>query len=244
MTAKDGRKFFFAADGRLESMRDPQGNTLAIVRDGAGRIQRVTHSSGKEIVFARNGDCFTTGVIDPAGNRCRYSYDANGDLRGFFDRVTDPAAAANPTQSFTYKPGTHYLDHIMDAKGVQAVRNEYDPQGRLTRTVDANGKATVFTHDVAGRTETIRDRAGNVTVQRYDTYGNVVQTTEQDGTVMTMAYYQWPDGRKSDLKTSESVTGFFTDATGALVQKTLATTYAYEDPGLPPANDGLLRRVT
>ena len=44
LTSKDGRKFFFNANGRLESMRDPQGNTLSIVRDAADRINLLEYA--------------------------------------------------------------------------------------------------------------------------------------------------------------------------------------------------------
>jgi YD repeat-containing protein len=112
--------------------------------------------------------------------------------------------------------------------------------------MDADGKEVIFTHDIAGRTETIRDRTNRVTVHRYDERGNVIQTVEPDGTIQATTYHVWSDGRKSELKTSESITGLFTDANGALVQKTITTTYAYEDDNAatPPANDGLLRKVT
>jgi YD repeat-containing protein len=244
LTAKDGRKFRFDAEGRLEQMRDPQGNVLAIVRAGAGRIERVTHSSGKEIVFVRNEWGFITEVIDPAGNRCHYTYDVWGDLRTYHDREATPFTEA-PTQSFTYADGTQNLTDLFDGKGVRATRNYYDAEGRIQRTVDADGKETLFTHNVAGRTETIRDSAGNTTTHRYDERGNIVETTTPDGTRTTTAYHTYSDGRKSDLKTSESITGLFTQPDGTLAPKTLTSTYRCEDqdPGTPPANDGLLREL-
>ena len=214
-----------------------------ILRGGAGRIQKVTHSSGKQITFVRNGDGFIEQVIDPAGNSCHYAYDASGDLRAFYDRVTDPATQAG-TQRFSYTAGTHYLTDLFDGKGVRAAKNYYDPDGRLYRTVDAQGKETVFTHNVAGRTETIKDRAGNITSYTYDTRGNVTETSLPDGTHMTTGYHVWSDGRMSELKEVETVTGLFSDGAGGLVQKTLTTRYAYEDAGVPPVNDGLLCKVT
>ena len=94
--------------------------------------------------------------------------------------------------------------------------------------------------------ETIRDRAGNVTIHRYDERGNITQSTMPDGTVTATAYHVWDDGRKSELKTAESVTGLFTKPDGTLEQRTISTTCAYEDedPATPIANDGLLRKVT
>lgn len=242
---KDRRVFLFDDKGRLEQMTDANGNSLTVVRDAAGRVDRVTHSSGQRITFVRNAKGFVTEIADPKNAKLKYVYDSAGDLRGFYDRVT-PLTAANPTQSFTYKAGTHYLEDLFDGKGIRASRSYYDAQGRLVRTVDADGKEVVLTHNVTGRTETIRDRTNRVTTHRYDERGNVVETISPDGTVQNTTYHVWSDGRKSDLKISESITGLFTDANAALVQKTLTTHYAYEDenPSTPPANDGLLRKVT
>lgn len=92
-----------------------------------------------------------------------YRYTPNGDLDAFFERG-NPPAGTKPTTSFTYKGVTHLLENILDARGVQAAKNFYDDSGRLYKTVDAEGKETIFTHDVSSRTETIKDRPGNVTV--------------------------------------------------------------------------------
>ncbi len=84
---------------------------------------------------------------------------------------------------------------------------------------------------------------GRVTVHRYDERGNVTRTTAPDGTVTQSAYLRYANGKLSDLKTSESISGLFNDGQGGTVQRTLTTQSFYEDedPATPPANDGLLR---
>jgi RHS repeat-associated protein len=248
LTMKDGRVLLFDKEGKLEEMRDRSGNKVAFNRDGAGKIERISHTpSGKEIVFARDGSGRIQSITDPAGNAVQYQYTANGDLGAFFDRGNNPANNT-PTTTFTYKGVTHLLENILDARGIQAAKNYYDDAGRLYKTIDADGKETLFTHDVSNRTETIKDRAGNITVHHYDQRGNITETDSPDGTITTTSYHQWNDGTLSDLKEVETVAGLFTNAndpTGALVPRTMTTYYSYEDddPNTPPANDGLLRRL-
>jgi YD repeat-containing protein len=53
---------------------------------------------------------------------------------------------------------------------------------------------------------------------------------------------RWPEERPQD---PGERTGLFTQLDGTLAQRTITINYAYEDddPGTPPANDGLLRKV-
>jgi RHS repeat-associated protein len=248
LTLKDGRVFLFDATGKLEQMLDRIGNKVTFNRDGAGKVERITHSpSAKEIVFTRDASHRITAIADPAGNKVQYRYTTNGDLDAVFQRGNDPAANV-PTTSFTYKGVTHLLENILDARGIQAAKNYYDDAGRLIKTVDADGKETIFTHDLNSRTETIKDRAGNVTVHKYDERGNIIETRAPDGTVTATDYHRWSDGKLSDLKETESVTGLFTDEfspTAPLSTRTLTTQYSNEDddPNTPPTNDGLLRKL-
>jgi RHS repeat-associated protein len=248
LTLRDGRVLLFDADGKLQEMQDRVGNKVTFNRNGLGKIERISHTpSGKEIVFTRDAANRIRSITDPAGNKVQYRYTTNGDLDAVFERGNDPANNT-PTTRFTYKGVTHLLENILDARGIQAAKNYYDDAGRLIKTVDADGKETIFTHDLNTRTETIKDRAGNITVHHYDERGNIVETDSPDGTITTTAYHRWSDGTLSDLKETESVTGLFTDATSpasSLSPKTLTTHYFYEndDVSTPPANDGLLRKL-
>ncbi len=243
LTMQDGRSFEFDVEGDLVAMSDGLGNKLTINRDGSGRIRSVTHSSGESINFNRDSEGRITSITDPRGNQLHYVYASNGDLDCSWERTTP--FPGPPTVRYYYKGETHLLDRIVDAGGKQAVRNEYDNDGRLLKTIDADSNETIFTHDIAGRTENIRNRDGHTTFHRYDERGNVVETVTPDGTRTVTAYQTWSDGSKSDLKTSESVTGLFSDGSGRLITKTLTTSYVYEDddPLTPPAEDGLLRKI-
>lgn len=245
-TALDGREFEFDAAGKLVAMRDTNNNALTFTRDG------IFHSSGASVSFTRDASTgFITAITDPAGNAVRYVQDGSGDLVQFFDRANAGvvgAPATVPTARMTYRPGgQHLLEDVFDARGIRGLRNQYDAAGRLERTTDADGRTTIFQHDLGARTETVIDRNGKATTHTYDERGNVTRTINAVGDIMEYAYHVYSDGRKSDLKTRETITGLFTNDAGQLVPGSRTTLYQYEDDPTRPTtwrNDGLLRKLT
>ena len=169
-----GLEYTISRTNGLESLRDTDGNTLAITENG------VIHSAGTSIQFTRDGLGRITEVADPAGNSQFYAYDANGDLRKHVDRNANAV-------TFDYDR-KHNMIAMEGGDGVSYVRNEYDDEGRLIRTVDAEGNAVVFGHDLDARTETIIDRSGSVTEYVYDLDGNVVQRIDALGNVTEFTY--------------------------------------------------------
>ena len=174
LTDVNGTVYTFHQQSGLQSIIEPNGNAITFTADG------ISHSSGKSVTFTRDSQDRITRITDPKGQTVDYSYDAYGDLI----RVTDQET--NSTQ-FIYN-STHGLLDIIDPRGITAVRNEYDDEGRLTATVDAQGHRLEFTHDMDGRKEVIRDRMGNVTVFVYDQNGNVLSQTDALGHTTTFTY--------------------------------------------------------
>ena len=82
----------FDADGRLESMRDP-GSSVGHPCDGAGRIERVPFQREADHLSAMRTASSSGSSIPRAV--LPVSYDDAGDLRAFYDRVTDHAAASD-----------------------------------------------------------------------------------------------------------------------------------------------------
>lgn len=75
----------------------------------------------------------------------------------------DPAGR---TVSFAYDK-EHNLISMTDPMGVAVARNEYDDDGRLIATIDADGNCMEYDYDVEGRTQAVKDRRGNTTVYTY-----------------------------------------------------------------------------
>ncbi len=174
LTTPDGRLFDLDLDVGVTRLEDRNGNVLDI---GPGGIE---HSSGRGITFVRDGEGRIERLVDPQGAGIDYVYDAAGDLSA----VSDRAAA---TTRYTYD-----LDHVLleveDPLGNRAVRNEYDDDGRLTRTIDAFGTAIEFVHDLDARREVQINRLGQTRIFEYDERGNVVRETDESGGVTTRTF--------------------------------------------------------
>jgi YD repeat-containing protein len=64
-------------------------------------------------------------------------------------KVINPSGAVT---RFKYGPD-HYLQEIIDPRGVRAVRTEYDDDGRMVRQINAEGDTLAFDHDLANNRE-------------------------------------------------------------------------------------------
>ena len=149
----------------IDQVIDPNGNTLSFTDNG------ILHSSGKGIDFVRDTQGRITDLVLPDAQVISYGYDANGDLETVTDQVLN-------VTSFTYlAPIPHYLEDIIDPRGIRVARNEYADDGRLIAHIDADGHRIEYTHDIAGRSESIKDRRGNTSLYLYDDEGNVLAET-------------------------------------------------------------------
>jgi len=176
LTTPEGLVFDLDQDFGIRQVTEPNGSTLTYSDTG------IVHSQGFALSFTRDGSGRITDITAPDGTSMTYGYDANGDLTSFTDQVQE-------TTTYTYLAGVdHYLENIIDPRGITAARNEYDTNGRLTAHIDANGNRIEYTHDVDGRTESIRDRRGNTTVYVYDDEGNVLSETNALGETITRTY--------------------------------------------------------
>ncbi|MCA1780140.1 MAG: putative Ig domain-containing protein, partial [Xanthomonadaceae bacterium] len=174
LTTKDGFVFELDQNFGIRTVIDPNDNTLTYTDDG------ILHSSGKSVLFNRDTSGRITDIVDPKGNVLSYEYDGVGDLIAFADREQ------HVTQ-FGYLSG-YFLEDIIDPRGVRAIRNEYDEDGRLIAQIDADGNRIEFTHDIEGRLEIVKDRRGNSTVHVYDDHGNVISETNALGETTQRTY--------------------------------------------------------
>ena len=220
LTDKDGTIYVISNQNGLESITDRNGNTITFTADG------IIHSAGKSVLFAKDAQGRVTTITDPMGNVIQYNYDYYGDLIS----VTDQGAY---TTQFTYN-STHGLTQIIDPRGIGVARNEYDDDGRLVATVDADGNRVEFTHDVDARQEVVTDRLGNITVYEYDDDGNVTSKTDAIGNRTEYTY----DDRGNKLGETDafgSETTYTYDAQDNLLTQTdplgSTTTYTYNSQG-------------
>jgi len=181
LTTKDGTQFEVEQGVGIRELSDPNENTLTFTDNG------IFHSDGKSILFTRDADGNITEVIAPDGTKILYGYDAAGDLVSVTDQTGD-------ITSFTYggagvgAPPAHYLSEIIDPRGEVPARMFYDEDGRLVRSVDADGNEILYDHDIEGRQEFVTDRRGFNTVFVYDDEGNVLTRTDALGGTMSYSY--------------------------------------------------------
>lgn len=234
LTLPNGEVMLINQQTGLKQWNDANGNSLTVNSNG------IIHSSGKSLVFVRDSLGRITQITDPLGNAMIYSYNGSGDLVSFRDRE-------NQTSTFTYNT-SHGLLSMVDPRGKQPVRIEYDDQGRVLRQIDANGKIINFSHDTNNRREVTTDRLGNSTVLEYNARGMVVRITDADGNITTRTYDS-RDNLISETNASGKTTGFTYDARNNKLSETDAlgnvTRYTYNarDQVLT-VTDALLRVTT
>jgi len=176
LVAPDGTEFHYDQRTGLDYVEEPNGNRLTYTDGG------IFHSGGESIEFIRDVAGRITEIIDPAGNSITYSYDPLGDLVAVTDQeglITSLSYLSDPK---------HYLESIMDPRGVMATRYEYDVDGRLVAEIDPEGNRTEFAFDPGAFTGTIRDERGFVTELVYDLMGNIIQEIKPNGSITIFEY--------------------------------------------------------
>ncbi|NIP97566.1 MAG: RHS repeat protein, partial [Akkermansiaceae bacterium] len=224
-TSDDGTSYLIDEKEGLLSLADPNGNALTISSDG------MFHSSGERVLFTRDSAGRITRLTDPAGNELVYTYDPRGRLVTFVNRVGDLTRFFYENPAFPF-----HLTRIEDPRGINAVRTEFDHDGRMIRQIDAAGNSIRFNHDIANHTETIVDRLGNPTIHHYDDFGNVTRTIDALGGETVRTY----DQRDNELTTTTpeglTTTRTFGEGDGLLTEEdgegnTIA--FTYDDHGRP-----------
>ncbi|HVJ61263.1 MAG TPA: putative Ig domain-containing protein, partial [Tahibacter sp.] len=186
LTTREGVAYELDQHFGVRRVTDSAGNTLTYSASG------IVHSTGQAIAFERDADNRIRRIVLPDQSSIRYDYDANGDLVASTD-------AANQTTRYTYKPRVaHYLEDLIDARNIRVQRNEYDADGRLVKSIDADGKAIAFDHAIDERTERVKNRRGFETMYTYDDQGYVL--TETNALNQTTHHTYDPDGNELTRK--------------------------------------------
>jgi RHS repeat-associated protein len=176
LTLVDGTRYIIDQKaGNAVTTIDRNGNRVSLKRDS------ISHSIGLKFAFIRDSENRITSISDGTGRVIRYTYDGHGNLLS----VTDPND--NITR-FKYAPD-HYLTEIFDARGVRAVRTEYDnDEGRMVRHISQAGDTITFEHDLDNAIARTTDFNGNETQFTYDERGNVLSKTDAGGNTWQYTY--------------------------------------------------------
>ncbi|MBR6402543.1 MAG: hypothetical protein IKS48_04090, partial [Eubacterium sp.] len=207
LTTENGEKLYINKNKGVYKIEDSSGDIITVDDDGYHA------ANGKSIEFKRDKENRVTEATDPLGNTTTYKYNNAGDLIS----VTD---SADRTVTYTYDK-YHNLVSITDPMGIAVSRNEYDDEGRLIATIDADGNRMEFDHNVDGRQEVVKDRRGNSTAYTYDERGNVIQTKDALGNITKNTY----DANNNCIETTDAnghTTKYAYDANGNVTKVTAA----------------------
>ncbi|MGJ8639360.1 MAG: tandem-95 repeat protein [Opitutaceae bacterium] len=224
LTTTDGTRYLIDEADGLISMEDLNGNTLEVFDDRI--VSTAIDPNGgadivREVTFLRDGEGRITTIIDPDGNTLDYGYEVGqSGLHTFTNRVDE-------TTEFVYADARfpNYLTDILDPRGIQAIRTEYDDEGRIARQIDADGNPITFDHDLDNFAERVTDRLGNTTTYYYDDLGNVTRQVDPLGAETLFEYYPGTELVKYETDDVGNVTSMAYDSkenllveiTGALI---------------------------
>jgi RHS repeat-associated protein len=174
----------FHPDGRLDQVRDANGNTITAGYAG-NQLIGLTHSSGDALSIEYNDAGRIASVTDSRGRVTSYTYDASNT---HLMSVTDVRGTA--TYQYSLGQGAareHALTSVTDPSGVER-HFEYDASGRLAATSLANNVERItFAYDSAGQvTRTAQD--GVQTSLYFDTFGSLVRVEDGDGFYVNSQY--------------------------------------------------------
>lgn len=185
---KDGMVFHFfpstvALGSLLESITDPNGNRILLVRNPARPIQitEVIDPVGRRLALNYEQGDRITEVVDPIGRRVRYTYNPQGRL----ETVTDPEGGVT---RYDYDAQNRLL-RVIDARGVVMAENAYDANGRLIEQTQADGSKLRFEYTLANPevgnspvlAATVTDGRGNPTIYRFNPQGALLNVRDAMG---------------------------------------------------------------
>ncbi len=158
-----GRVYTMTADGRLNSIKDLNGNLLTFSPQGI-----TSSAGGLNVPFVRDAQGRVTQITDPEGKEFHYNYDAAGNL----STVQLPGLSTPIT--YTYDAGHLFLSSV-DPRGHTETTTTYHPDGRLASTTDSVGNTTSYDYNLAE----------NKTIVTYPDAGVVTTTYNASGLVLS-----------------------------------------------------------
>ncbi len=199
------------ADGSAVAVKDPNGNQVVTVYDGAGRTVRTFDALNKATTIAYDLPVIdTVGAVSVALTAVRSTDALNAQTQQWSDglgrvRVTVDALgkrtraaydAAGNRVSFTDADNVGHTCSFDQRNrqatcsnvGSGAVSYGYDYQNRVTTVVDALSKTESTTYDARGRKTWLTDRIGAITKFTYDQVGNLLTITDAENGVTAYIY--------------------------------------------------------
>lgn len=216
------------SEGKLASVTDFWGQSLTIERNAAGKITSVTESNGRRTVYTY--DKTNTYLISAAwhdGRTVSYEYEtAAGNTLSVLKTIT---FADGTHQYFTYDDlGRVYETHYDNGLGSVCYELGNTTADLLTYKVyfGSDLQGTVYLNSLGLTAKTV-DAQGRTTVYLYDDKGQLIQSVAPDSTITSYTYDEWgnllsvTDAAGSLLGYTYTETGDLSTLTDAAGNKTL-----------------------
>ncbi len=120
----------------LTSIIDPNGNTVSLTLDPAGKLTQVTDPVGRSLALSYDGSGRIATITDPIGRSVQYSYNSQGTLAN----VTNPAGGIT---QYTYDSQNRLLT-VTDPRGIVQAQNTFDANGRVIQQMRPDGGQLTF----------------------------------------------------------------------------------------------------
>ena len=261
LTRKDRTQYIFSSSGKLTSITDKNGNSIALTYGASGNLAQVTDTMGRVLTLTYDKSNRITTIVDPIGRKESLKYSSANDLVS----VTDFLRGVT---TFAYDDAHHVTSIILPGR-IPLLTNAYDASGRVISQTNADKFTSTFAYNTSapGQT-TVTDPLGNTIVYTYDNSLRIVQVadalngtigygydannnrtsvTNQNGKTTTFTY----DAMGNVLSTTDPLgdqTSFSYDAKNDLLTSTNAngasTTYSYDGNGNLSTVQDALSHVT
>jgi RHS repeat-associated protein len=229
LRAVSGTVTRFRADGRIDFVRDVNGNKVTAGYDANGRLTSLTHTSGASLTIGYNAAGLVGTVTDSAGRTATYGYDptntylttvttSDGKVTRYTYQTTGTAQVRHALLSIERGGTTQYF--IYDARGrldasfltgnAQFVDYAYSDTGLVT-VADAAGTTSLF-FDHNGLLAKVADPLGNLTSNEFDANLRLSRTVGPTGESQSFTWCSC---------------GSMTSVTNELGQ---TTSFAYDNP--------------
>lgn len=173
-TERDGLRREFDLQGQLQAIvsRAGWGTTLTYT---TGRLATITDQGGRTLAFTYNTAGQLTRVEGPGALFAAYNYDPQGRLASVSD-------AQGVRWTYTYTDSSpSRLASVQDANGNLVEAHTYDTQGRVIATTGALGVGALALEYLGTSRTRVTDSLGRVTAYTFGVFGELPLITQIQG---------------------------------------------------------------
>jgi RHS repeat-associated protein len=198
--AGNSKSYYYDSADHLTRVTDCLGNSKDYYYDGLGRLTKRVNEDGGFITWEHDIHGNMTRMTNEKGIVSNCMYDDAG-------RVTKEISSNNVETVYYYDNAGWKTRIARDFGGLnQNADYEYDANGNLTRTTDANGKTSSFSYDPINRVNKKTNPIGEYTEYFYDQSGLVTKVTDSAGGESNTYYDSMAKITRQSVKASSSLT--------------------------------------